>query len=42
MNYIKRFKNPKVLLISVGNTHPWDQLTYTFLGKFHQGGKYSD
>ena len=27
--------------VSVGNSHPEDQMMHTFLDSFHQGGKYS-
>ena len=40
MNYTKRFQNAQTLLVSVGNSYSEDQLMYTFLDKFHQGGKY--
>ena len=41
MNYTKRFQNAQALLVSVGNSYSEDQLTYIFLDKFHQGGKYN-
>ena len=40
-NYIKRFQNAQVLLISVGTSYSEDKLIYTFLDTFHQIGKYS-
>ena len=41
MNYIKIFQNAQTLSVSVGNNYSEDQLMYTFLDNFHQGGKYS-
>ena len=41
MNYIKISQNAYALSISVGNSYSEDQLMYTFLDNFHQGGKYS-
>ena len=41
INYIKRFQNAHTLSVSVGNRYSEDQLMYTFLDNFHQGGKYS-
>ena len=41
INYIKRFQNAQALSVSVGNIYSEDQLMYTFLDNFHQGGKYS-
>ena len=41
MNYIKIFQNAHALSVSVGNIYSEDQLMYTFLDNFHQGGKYS-
>ena len=41
INYIKRFKNAQALSVSVGNSYTEDQIMHTFLGNFHQSGKYS-
>ena len=41
MNYIKRFQNSQVLLVSEVNTYSEDQLMHTFMDNFHQGGRYS-
>ena len=41
MNYIKIFQNAQTLSVSVGNTYSEDQMIYTFLDNFQQGGKYS-
>ena len=41
MKYMKIFQNEQGLSVSVGNTYSEDQLMYTFLDNFHQGGKYS-
>ena len=41
MNYIKRFQNAEVLLVSVGNSYSEDQIMHTFIDNFQQGGKYS-
>ena len=41
MNYIKIFQIAHVLSISVGNSYSEDQMMYTFLDNFHQGGKCS-
>ena len=41
MNYIKIFQNSEAVSVSVGNSHPEDQMMHTFLDRFHQGGKYS-
>ena len=41
INYIKRFQNAHALSISVGNSYSEDQIMHTFMGNFHQGGKYS-
>ena len=40
MNYINIFQSAQALSVFVGNTYPEDQLVYTFLDNFHQGGKY--
>ena len=41
INYIKRFQNNKALGISVGNSYSEDQLMYTILHNFQQGGRWS-
>ena len=41
MNYIKRLQNAENLSVFVGNSYSEDQMMYTFLDNFHQGGKYS-
>ena len=41
INYINRFQNAHALSVSVGNSYSEDQLMYTFMDNFHQGGKYS-
>ena len=40
INYTKRFQNAHAVSVSVGNSYYEDQLMYTFLDKFHQGGEY--
>ena len=41
MNYIKIFHHSKTLWVSVGNCYTEDQIMYTFLDNFQQGGNYS-